>query len=323
LCGASAPTANPSHDGAKNGEHPKEGANGAQPKTSNHAPAPAQISSKPNQNRTKVQTDSPHEDNRPKWTEITDAASAFGSVGSFFTAVVLAISTTLLWIETKRLAKNGEDQHGALLASVAEAKRSGDIAKEVADTTRISVDIAQEALRNDRAWLWVKLISCSDIKPEGSRPDRWFLDVKLEFSNFGNSPAFVTSAKTVVYWIQGVHSAEPDPSLPANDKFKSVVDHGLYIDGWGTLASETTSQLGDLMIAAGKTQSGIGGHFTFNRDWNKQRDGNFNRFFVYSCVYYTDVRGVECETSVYKCFFTLAPGNLSSQELRQKYNYRK
>jgi len=119
---------------------------------------------------------------------------ALASIGSFLVTVVLAISTILLWRQTKRLAAGTEDQHETLKASV-------DVAKAGVGVASMNVTAAKEALElsnksfiaMNRPHIRVGAIMADDFGELRS------MDVHIQITNNGGSQAIIKKKRAFIF----------------------------------------------------------------------------------------------------------------------------
>jgi hypothetical protein len=108
--------------------------------------------------------------------------------------IVLAISTVLLWKETKDLRDFAQDQGADMKASIAEAARSAvamrDVATAVAENAKAASEsvavFKDSSLRQMRAYLSFSLLGVVNQ----DRDTNYHLEVRLSLQNMGNTPAY-------------------------------------------------------------------------------------------------------------------------------------
>jgi hypothetical protein len=117
---------------------------------------------------------------------LTSRERFFGVLSTITTAlftVILALSTVLLWKETKDLRNFAEQQNDDMKASIVEAVRSADAMREVAKSLAVE---AEAAHANLRAYLTVGL---GGIVPQKKETNYRF-EVRMTLQNVGNTPAY-------------------------------------------------------------------------------------------------------------------------------------
>jgi hypothetical protein len=97
--------------------------------------------------------------------------------------VVLALSTVLLWKETKDLRNFAQQQGEDMKASIAEAARSADAMRDVAKS--LAVD-AESGHANVRAYVTTQL---GGVVPQ-NKDTNYRYEVRLTLQNVGNTPAY-------------------------------------------------------------------------------------------------------------------------------------
>jgi hypothetical protein len=121
----------------------------------------------------------------------------FDVVATIITAiftVVLALSTVLLWKETKDLRNFAEQQSEDMKASIAEAARSADAMRDVAKAVAANAEAANDTLalyknaniRQNRAYLMVEL---GGVVAQNKETNYRF-EVRMTLQNVGNTPAY-------------------------------------------------------------------------------------------------------------------------------------
>jgi hypothetical protein len=162
----------------------------------------------------------------------------FDVVSTIITAiftVVLALSTVLLWKETKDLRNFAEQQGEDMKASIAEAARSADAMRDVAK----ALVAEQEAARaNLRAYITIGL---GGVVPQDKDTNLRY-EVRLTVQNVGNTPANKVATKVYADIMPfplpadfKIPSSDPadgsgEPMGPHQNSFVSAIAPRLYSD---------------------------------------------------------------------------------------------
>ena len=200
--------------------------------------------------------------------------------------VVLAISTVLLWKETKDLRNFAAQQSDDMKASIAEAARAARAMQEVASGVASSAKAANEsvALSKDsyvrmlRAYLTVGLNTV--FKQDAANNTRF--EVRMAVQNVGNTPAYKVVTNTFV-------DVFPFP-LTSDFQFPKLANSG------------STSTLGP---HDGGQITGVASRLYTDDEVNEFERGMTKRLYVYGRVAYEDAFGIMRETKFCKALLYL------------------
>lgn len=204
--------------------------------------------------------------------------------------VVLALSTVLLWKETKDLRNFAAKQSEDMKESIREAARAADAMQNVAKAVELSAKVGNDgvALSKDsyvrmlRAYLTVGFGTV--FKQDNATNTRF--EVRMNVQNVGNTPAYKVVTQTYV-------DALPFP-LPSDFQFPKLDDRG------------SSSTLGP---HDGGVVSGIAERFYSDDEIKEFELGTTKHLYIYGLVAYEDAFGIRRETNFCKALVYLKNGN--------------
>jgi hypothetical protein len=207
---------------------------------------------------------------------IVSRERVFDVVSTVITAiftVVLAVSTALLWKETKDLRNFAQEQSNDMKASIAEAARAATAMRDVANAVSANAKAANESLavfkdantRQMRAYLAVGLGGV--VKQDTTTNYRF--EVRMTLQNVGNTPAYKVVTNTQVDVL-------PFP-LPQDFQLPPFVETG---------SSANVGPHQNFIM------TGVAGRIYSDDEINEIQFGSKKRLYVYGRVHYEDAFGV-------------------------------
>lgn len=220
----------------------------------------------------------------------------FDVVSTIITAiftVVLALSTVLLWKETKDLRNFAQQQGQDMRASIAEATRSATAMRDVADALMSQTKAVNANLR---AYI---MLGLGAVVPQ-NKDTGYRYDVRLTLQNVGNTPA-----NKLAFNLQTDLLPLPLPAdfkIPAFDPVSA-----------GTQPPTVGPHQNSLVNA-------VAPRIYSDEEVNDLKSGNKKLLYVFGTVTYQDVFGESHYTKICQMILWMADGTITQTRNYGNYN---
>jgi hypothetical protein len=215
--------------------------------------------------------------------------------------VVLALSTVLLWKETKDLRNFAQQQSEDMKASIAEAARAADAMRDVAKAVAANAEAANDTLalykdaniRQNRAYLTVGL---GGVVAQ-TKETNYRFEVRMTLQNVGNTPAYNVRSNA--------HADLLPIPLPNDFQFPAFVPE---ISGTSTMGPHQSNFF-----------TAIANRIYSDDEVHEMEFGPNKQLYVYGTVTYEDAFGISRKTNFCQQVLWLKGGGFMSYNIG-KYN---
>jgi hypothetical protein len=204
--------------------------------------------------------------------------------------VVLALSTALLWKETKDLRNFAQQQSEDMKASIAVAGRAADAMSDVAKSLAASAEATKNA--NIMQWRAYLTVGFGSVIVQNKETNFRF-EVRMTLQNVGNTPAYNIHTNAYADFL-------PSP-LPDDFKFPAFVPNNLVGSNMGPRQ--------DALFTA------VANRIYSDDEVHEMEFGPNNQLYVYGTITYEDAFGISRKTNFFQMVLWLKGGGFMSRNI--------